>query len=159
MTFRNGELNFYSSSIRIIEDTAENIYDFSSDVMSDSWDPLKAKTKVILNEDVMVCDVLLEQDIFAGVGNIIKNEVLYRISLHPESLISQIPNEKIDSMILEARNYSFDFYNWKKNYELRTHWLVHRKKICQRCNVPLVSKKTGLKNRRSYYCLKCQILY
>ncbi|HRO68823.1 MAG TPA: hypothetical protein PK951_00545 [Chitinophagaceae bacterium] len=42
----------------------------------------------------MVCDALLDQEIFSGVGNIIKNEVLYRIRVHPESLIGDIPLKK-----------------------------------------------------------------
>ena len=31
----------------------------------------------------MVCDALLDQTVFAGVGNIIKNEVLFRTGVHP----------------------------------------------------------------------------
>jgi endonuclease-8 len=67
----------------------------------------------------MICDVLLEQDIFAGVGNIIKNEVLYRVRVHPESLVGNIPPAKITSIIKEARQYSFDFLEWKRLYVLR----------------------------------------
>jgi endonuclease-8 len=30
-------------------------------------------------------------------------------------------------MIREARNYSFDFLQWKKDFVLRKHWLAHSK--------------------------------
>ncbi|MER3465444.1 MAG: endonuclease, partial [Chitinophagaceae bacterium] len=39
----------------------------------------------------MVNDALLDQEIFSGVGNIIKNEVLYRIEVHPLSTIGALP--------------------------------------------------------------------
>ena len=43
------------------------------------------------NPEELVCDILLDQNIFTGVGNIIKNEVLFRIRLHPETKIKNIP--------------------------------------------------------------------
>lgn len=135
------------------------IYDFSSDVMSDTWDKEKAKAKINSLPESLVCDILLDQEIFSGVGNIIKNEVLYRIRIHPESLTGNIPETKIDELVKEARNYSFDFYEWKKKYELKKHWLAHNRKECVRCNLPFVRKHTGLKNRRSFFCENCQVLY
>ena len=78
--------------------------------------------------DTMVCDALLDQNVLSGVGNIIKNEVLYRIFLHPETLVGDIPPRKLTQLINESRNYSFDFLKWKKAYVLKKHWLAHTKK-------------------------------
>ncbi|HEX2974915.1 MAG TPA: DNA-formamidopyrimidine glycosylase family protein, partial [Bacteroidales bacterium] len=94
LAFDNGELNFYSCSVRIVEGDADSVYDFSSDVLSDTWNREKAMEKLTLNADELVCDVLLDQDLFSGVGNIIKNEVLYRIRVHPESRTGSLPDEK-----------------------------------------------------------------
>src|SRR5438132_2866112 len=79
LRFENGELNLYSCSIRLIEGDLNDLYDWSADVLSDEWDAPKAKKRLRKLPDAMVCDALLNQDIFAGVGNIIKNEVLFRI--------------------------------------------------------------------------------
>ena len=103
-------------------------YDFSSDVMNIGWDPQKAKAKSKLVSKELVCDALLEQNILSGVGNIIKNEVLYRIRIHPESIIGKLPTRKIKQLIEEARNYSFEFMEWKRRFELKKHWLAHTKK-------------------------------
>jgi endonuclease-8 len=107
----------------------------------------------------MVCDALLDQDIFAGVGNIIKNEVLYRIRLHPETRVGNIPPSKLSALINEARIYSYDFLRWKKAYVLKKHWLAHTKKICQRCNLPIIKTYPGKTKRRAFFCENCQILY
>jgi endonuclease-8 len=157
--FENGFLNFYSVSVKIIEGDINTVYDFTTDVMSDTWNEEKARMKLSEIPDEMVCDALLDQEIFSGVGNIIKNEVLYRIRTHPESLLGRMPDEKIGELIQEARNYSFDFFEWKKKYELKKHWLAHTKKICLRCNLPFIRKQTGFRNRRSFFCTNCQIKY
>jgi endonuclease VIII len=159
LTFKKGEINFYTCSIKFLEGDLNEHYDWSADVMSEAWNPKAAKSKLTNRPDTLVCDALLEQDIFAGVGNIIKNEVLYRIRVHPESVVHAMPRGKLKKLVDEARIYSFQFLEWKKKYELKKHWLAHTKKICLRCNQPLVKKYTGVKKRRSFFCTNCQILY
>ncbi len=66
-------------------------------------------------------------NVFAGVGNIIKNEVLFRIRVHPLSKIGKLPPRKLSELIKQARQYSFDFLEWKKAFVLRKHWLAHNK--------------------------------
>ncbi|MCE3295753.1 MAG: Formamidopyrimidine-DNA glycolase [Crocinitomicaceae bacterium] len=159
LQFENGELNFYACSVKILEGRPEDLFDPEGDVMNDQWNPEKAKSKLEQTPNAEICDALLEQDIFAGVGNIIKNEVLYRVQVHPESLVGKIPPAKLDEIIYEARNYSFQFLEWKRNFELKKHWLCHNQKTCRRCELPFSRKHTGTKNRRSFICVKCQELY
>jgi endonuclease-8 len=159
LTFKNGELNFYASAIKLLEEKADDIYDWSTDIMSDEWDEKKAKKKLKDVSDDMICDTLLNQNIFSGVGNIIKNEVLYRVKIHPESLTGKIPARKMSSIVKEARVYSFQFLEWKKKFELKKHWLAHTKKTCLRCNLPFKLKYTGKNKRRSFFCTNCQLLY
>lgn len=160
LEFENGVWNNYNCAAKILdEQDVDKIYDWSSDVMQESWDAAKAKKKLGAKPDLLVCDALLDQAIFSGVGNIIKNEVLYRIQVHPESQIGALPAKVLNHLIREARNYSFDFYEWKKGGALRKHWLAHTKKICTRCNLPFVKKHTGLTPRRSFFCTNCQVLY
>ena len=45
--------------------------------------------------ETLVCDALLDQNVFAGVGNIIKNEVLFRIRVHPLSTVGALPAAKL----------------------------------------------------------------
>jgi len=154
-----GELNFYTCSIKLVEGTLEQAYDWRADVMSDMWSPRLALKKLRENPGRLVCDVLLDQNIFSGVGNIIKNEVLFRIHIHPLSTVMELPVSKLRAMVNEARQYSFDFLAWKKEYVLRQHWLVHNKRICPRCDIPLQRAHLGLANRRAFWCERCQKRY
>ena len=159
LQFDEGELNFYTCSVVKIEDELDNIYDWAGDVMNIQWNPAKARRKIKLRPEATVSDILLDQTIFAGVGNIIKNEVLFRIQVHPESVIKSLPVRKLTALIAEAKNYSFDFYRWKKLFVLRKHWLIYTKKKCPNCRGPVSKKYTGLTKRRSFFCERCQILY
>jgi len=144
------ELNFYACSLRYIEGDLDDTYDWSVDVMADAWNPRAARKKLVTEPDALVADVLLDQHVFSGVGNIIKNEVLHRIRVHPESTVGALPSRKLGEMIRQAREYSFDFLEWKKAYVLRKHWQVHAKKTCPRDGTPLSYRKhLGRAGRRA----------
>jgi endonuclease-8 len=160
LKFAKGALYFYTCSVKILTEPLEDSYDWEGDVMNDHWNAAKARKKLKMIPDALVCDALLNQDIFAGVGNIIKNEVLFRIRVHPESKVGALPSRKLSEMIREARQYSFDFLAWKKAYELRKHWLAHTKKICPRDQIPFIKvQHLGKAKRRAFFCNKCQRLY
>ena len=159
LSFINGYVNFYSCSVTLLEGYVDELYDFTSDVMNDNWDELKALDKLKEIPDTLVCDALLEQDIFAGVGNIIKNETLYRVRIHPASHVGNIPILQLQNLIAEARNYSFDFLKWRKEFVLKKHYLIYNQKFCKICDSMIVRKNTGVKNRRSFFCENCQQKY
>lgn len=158
LIFKHGELNFYACSVKFIEGDLNEAYDWETDVMADEWNAKKAIGKLEKKKDTLVCDVLLDQNIFAGVGNIIKNEVLYRIGVSPLNTVGQLPPAKIKAMVKEVRNYSFDFLTWKKEYTLKKHWLAHTKKVCPKGH-EIVKAYLGKTNRRTFYCTKCQKIY
>jgi len=128
--------------------------------MADAWDPKKARRKLKARPDMFAADALLDQTIFSGVGNIIKNEVLHRIRVHPESEIGALSPRKLGELVTQAREYSFDFLRWKKAYVLRKHYQVHTKTICPRDGQRLTYRaKLGRAQRRAFFCERCQKLY
>jgi endonuclease-8 len=153
------ELNFYACSVKEVDQDIDVMYDWAADVMSDAWDPRKALKKLRAAPDMLACDALLDQDIFSGVGNIIKNEVLFRIRVDPRSTVGALPPAKLRALVKEARQYSFDFLAWKREWTLTEHWLAHAKKICPRDNIPFHKAHLGKSNRRSFWCERCQKLY
>ena len=159
LQFEKAELNFYACSVMILEEKADEIYDWEDDIMSDEWNSKKALQKLKKVPETLACDALLDQKIFSGSGNIIKNEVLFRIWVHPLSVLGDIPEAKLLEMVEETRAYSFDFLEWKKENTLKKHWLAHTKRICPRCFTPFHKEYLGKTKRRSYYCTNCQYLY
>jgi endonuclease VIII len=159
LVFRDGELNFYACAVRLLDDHPNAVYDWSVDVMHPSFDKKKALAQLKKIPETLICDALLDQNIFSGVGNIIKNEVLFRTRIHPASPVGDIPLRKKKELIDEAVNYSFQFLEWKKEFTLRAHWQVHTKKLCPRDRTPIVKEYLGKTKRRTFYCPKCQKRY
>jgi endonuclease VIII len=159
LKFTGHELNFYTSAVKMIEEPLDEVYEWTADVLNDDFDPKAARKKLKAKPELNICDALLNQDIFAGVGNIIKNEVLFRIKVHPESIIGALPPKKLTELIRQAREYSFDFLEWKKQFVLKKHWLVHTKKTCSRDGNKILKEYIGETQRRSFFCEACQVKY
>jgi len=159
LTFKGGGMYFYTCNVKVVEPQFLNTIDWEADVMSDRWNPAKTKKKLKSNPKMMVCDALMDQDIFSGVGNIIKNEALFRTGIHPESSIEHLPSKKLDELIAEARNYSFDFKKWKKANVLNKHFQVYHRKNCPECSAEIIKKDTGHGKRTSFFCENDQKLY
>jgi endonuclease-8 len=159
LRFGHEELNLYACAVKMLEEPLDELYDWSVDVLSPQWDAAKARRKLKALPDMLVTDALLDQTIFSGVGNIIKNEALYRISVHPESRVGALPPRKLTALVTEARNYTYDFLAWKREGVLRQNWLVHKKKVCPRDATPIEKEYFGLTNRRTFFCPACQQRY
>lgn len=159
LSFKNGKAFFYTCSVKILPLEKLDEIDWSADVMSEKWKPANAKSKLKQNPEMLICDALMDQDIFSGVGNIIKNEALFRASVQPESKVGKIPAKQLNAIVKEARNYSFDFLKWKMKDELSRHWKAYQQKTCPKCGEKLVKKSTGKTKRTSFFCEKDQKLY
>ena len=51
-----------------------------------------------LSPDKQICQYLLEQTRFAGVGNYLKSEILYRARIHPARCLSQLTDEEVEDL-------------------------------------------------------------
>jgi len=146
---------FYNCSVNTLEDYQIKV----KDVLDKAWN-YKEVLDTIKNSEGYVCDILLDQNILPGVGNIIKVESLFLSKIHPESKIKNIPEEKIIDLLIKTREFSMLFYEVRKKGErLREYLNVYGKRTCKNCGNKIQMKKTGLKRRISYYCSNCQIIY
>ena len=160
LQFDNGSsLYFYACSIITLEGHINDHYDWSADVMNKKWIPKDALLKLKKHPLALICDALLDQNIFAGVGNIIKNEVLFRQRIHPNCRVGKIPSAKLKALIIECVNYSGEFLEWKREGTLKRHWEVYTKSKCPRDKNELQKKYLGKTARRTFFCKVCQKLY
>lgn len=158
LVFSNGEeINFYACSIERIDKPLSEVYDWSADVMSREFDTRKANRKLVDKPKEFVCDVILNQSIFAGAGNIFKNEVMFRIKVHPLSRVGALPDRKRRELVKEVIRYGKDFLRWKRKFVLRKNWEAHTKKTCPRDGNKFVKAYLGKTKRRTFYCEVCQV--
>lgn len=159
LQFKNEEVYFYTCSAKIINNKELEKIDWKADIMSDDWNSEKAIEKMRKNPEMMICDALMNQDLFSGVGNIIKNEALFRAEIHPENKIKNLSEKQLNKVIKHTKEYSFDFLKWKRIDELRKHFQVYHREICPKCGEKIIRKDTGKGKRTSFFCKNDQILF
>jgi endonuclease-8 len=158
LDFENGTIKLFHCSVKFLETgNAKASYDFTIDIMSPKWDADQAFDSIVSTPGVEIADVLLDQEVFAGVGNIIKNEVLWRVRIHPVTKVKDIPPAELKKLIAETKKFSHLFYKWRKAFSLRKHLDIYQKSICPRCGAKVIREKTGKRNRYSHFCPVCQM--
>jgi len=157
LIFEKGQIVFYSCSLKYFETSRSRIlYDFSTDIMSSMWDSKKALNALKNHQEDEVADVLLDQTIFSGVGNIIKNEVLFLVKRKPTTFIKKMSNSFLQKIVKNAQQFSHQFYEWRKQFVLKKHYRIYRKSFCPLCGEKICRIKTGKRERISFFCPKCQ---
>lgn len=159
LKFTNGTLYFYVAKLLLIEEDLDKIYDWQADIMNDDFNPDKVIEKIKAKPNRMICDVLMDQQVFSGVGNIIKNEALFRSKIHPESIAGCIPATKLKQLISQTVAYTFEFLEQKQAGTLSRNWQAYEQEECPRNQVPFIKQELGKTKRWCYYCNKCQKLY
>jgi endonuclease-8 len=157
LTMPNGEITIWSASLRYIESpAARNDYDFTADVLADEWNARAAMRKVRRHPDAEIADVLLDQSVFAGVGNIIKNEVLFRTRTSPFTRVRDISSRRLRAITDDARAFSFRFLALRRTFSLRKNLELYGRSVCPRCAGKVTRRVHGTRRRRSFFCAVCQ---
>lgn len=159
LKFDDGEINFYASDIYYIEDPLDQVFDWTTDVMSPEWDAKQALSKLDDYADDVISDVLIDQNIFNGLGNKGVNEALYRAKVHPASIVKALPKAKQKEIVEEAVQFSFDYYKWADEGTSKENFSVYLKKKCPVHGTPLRHEKIGSNGRKCHFCDECQQLY
>jgi formamidopyrimidine-DNA glycosylase len=62
----------------------------------------KTKRKRSTARAVSICDALLEQDIYAGVGNYLRADIMYEARVHPLEAVQDMSDEELDRVRVAA---------------------------------------------------------
>jgi endonuclease VIII len=110
LEFANGEINGYVVRASKLDKPLEEIYDWRTDILSTTFNKAHVRKLIQQKEHNTIAEVLMNQDIFTGSGNKIRNEALYRAGIHPLSMAAKIPAAKLNNLITETVRYAKRFY-------------------------------------------------
>ncbi|KYO46152.1 endonuclease 8-like 3 [Alligator mississippiensis] len=129
----------------------------SLDVCSPKFSFIRAESEIKQQKVRMLCDVLLDQAVLPGVGNIIKNEALFDSGLHPAIKVCQLTDEQIHHLVKMTRDFTLLFYKCRKTGSaLYKHYKVYKRPNCGQCNGKITVCRLGENNRMTYFCPQCQ---
>ena len=111
-------------------------------------------------------EILLDQSIIAGIGNIYANEICFAMKVLPDKQFFQLSDKQLQALIDSTRTIlaaaikdggtTIRSYTSSLgvNGKFQQHLMVHGQQICKVCGSQI--KKVYLKGRGTYYCPKCQ---
>ncbi len=106
MCFANGCINGYVVKASKIEEPLNEVYDWRTDALHKHFDAKYVKQLLLAKPEKQIHEVLMDQDIFTGTGNKIRNEALYRACIHPHSIVGKIPPAAITKLVAEVKKYA-----------------------------------------------------
>jgi endonuclease VIII len=116
-------------------------------------------------------DVLLNQRVLSGIGNVLKSEILFVSGINPFTRVSDLGDDELERLIgvaqrLMAMNIGEGARTMNAATGRRTRdsldpgqklWVYSRGgKPCRKCGARIEAKKTGLDARLTYWCPRCQ---
>ncbi|XP_041336098.1 endonuclease 8-like 3 [Pyrgilauda ruficollis] len=129
----------------------------SLDVCSPKFSFSRAEHEIKQQNTRMLCDVLLDQAVLPGVGNIIKNEALFDSGLHPALKVCQLTDEHIRHLVKMTRDFTLLFYKCRKTGSaLYPHYKVYKRPACRECGGSITMCRLGDHSRMTYFCSRCQ---
>lgn len=105
----------------------------------------------------MICDAVLDQNRFPGVGNIVKIEGLHHAEVNPKRLVKTLSEADLRSVIYHCRQYAMRWLKAGRAPNKR----VYNETTCKTCNtfgsVRMVKLGNDL-SRVTFWCDQCQPL-
>jgi endonuclease VIII len=142
------------------------------DLLGD-FDPERAVQLVRLQGARPVDDVLLDQRVVAGIGNVYKSEILFLSKVHPDTPANSVSEEEWRALFDRARRLlqanvatesgsGIETYRGPRRTTGRMNpedrlWVYSRGgRPCRKCGTPIESRKDGDDARVTYWCPRCQ---
>ena len=158
MEFAKGEINGYVVRAQKLKKPLAEMYDWRVDILSNHFDPVYVKQLLKVQADKTIDDLLMDQKIFSGSGNKIRNEALYRAGIHPLSITGKIPAAKITKLIKEVVSYAELFYKELEIKGKNTSFAVYQKEFAADGS-EVIMKVLPKSKRKIFYSEHKQKLY
>ena len=141
------------------------------DLADPDFDPAQVIARIRAHGQEPMHDLLLNQRVVAGIGNVFKSEVLFEAGVDPFAPAAVVPDDVLYRVLEIARKQmAMNIAPQETNLGAAnqrhttgsldpnaTLWVYGRgRQPCRRCDAPIQSRATGLDGRLTYWCPNCQ---
>jgi formamidopyrimidine-DNA glycosylase len=131
------------------------------------------QTQLLTKPRGVIKQVLMDQSVIAGIGNIYSDEILWQAGVHPLSRVSLIPQKNLDEMyraIKETLKHGLDFggdsmsdyrniHGEKGNFQKHHHAYQKHKQKCLKRGCRGILEKIKVGTRSTHFCPVHQKLF
>jgi endonuclease-8 len=143
------------------------------DLLGADFDPADALSRVRARPQATAAEVLLNQRIAAGIGNVYKSETLFLCGIHPFRAAAVLTDAQLEHLYTTARKlmqanvadgssaaiitYTGFRRTTHRSSEGERLWVYGRRgEPCRNCGTPIEYARRGLDARSTYWCPRCQ---
>jgi len=139
------------------------------DLLGDSFDEDEALRRIRAHDDQEIADVLLNQRVVAGIGNIYKCETLFLCRVNPFALTATVSDETLRTLLRTARKYlqanvakraggivTYTGFQRERGEGGRHYAYGRARRPCRTCGTPIRLDTQGPHARLTYWCGTCQ---
>jgi endonuclease VIII len=142
------------------------------DLLSDGFDDAEALRRARDRSTELAADVLLDQRVMAGVGNVYKSEVLFVCGVNPFIAVGTLDDDTLRNLIATGRRLLLANVNTalapmtadagfrrttRRDNPRERLWVYGRGGLpCRKCGTAIESTKHGPAARLTYWCPVCQ---
>jgi endonuclease-8 len=147
---------------RTLERFAE-VAGLGPDVLGSRFAADEAAVRLVERGSEEVGNVLLNQRVLAGVGNVFKSEICFACGVNPFRKVASLHTHEIECLLATARRFLLASTaeggrrtTGSSNPAAR-FWVYRREgSECRRCGTTIRMRKQGLGARSTYWCPDCQ---
>jgi endonuclease-8 len=143
------------------------------DLLGETFDMAEAIRRARERNATSMAELLLNQRVVAGIGNIFKSETLFTTGIDPFAAVSALTDEELEIVFAKARALLAMNVTDNKGDGIVTYaglrrttgrsdprdrvWVYGRRgDPCRRCGTPIEYRKHGVDARSTYWCPTCQ---
>lgn len=145
----------------------------SQDLLKQDFDLRGAIAGVQEHADEKIADILLNQRVMAGIGNVYKSETCFICGVNPFRQVRTLDRSQLEQLIFTARKFLALNVAEEADGEISTYaglrrtthtadqsarlWVYGRRgEPCRRCGTPIEMRKQGAGARTTFWCPVCQ---
>jgi endonuclease-8 len=149
----------------------EQLRSLGPDPLGGAFDAAETLRRMRARAGDPIVDVLLNQRVIAGVGNVFKSEILFLAGVHPFTPVANLADADLERIVATAqaqlaanvmdRSQTLSVAIGRRTTRsldpAEKLWVYSRGgKPCRRCGAAIQSRKSGPDARVTYWCPACQ---
>lgn len=139
------------------------------DILADDFNLARAIARSLAASEGSVAEVITDQRVVAGIGNVYKSEVLFLCGIHPLTRAADIHEDQwrqiyeraaelMKANLIPGMRSSTATHKAGRHPEGVERFWVYRRRAapCLRCKTPIERAADGSLDRSTYWCPRCQ---
>jgi len=151
---------FSAPIVELVRDVASRIRHLGPDIVADEWSPSVAVARARQLDEMPIGEVMLDQRVVAGIGNVYRCESLWSRRINPWKPARELNDETLRELFDTARDaMRLNLVGGgRRRFPGYGTGAVHgrRGRPCPRCGTPIRVRASGEHARLVYWCQTCQ---